>query len=354
MSFEIFFEEDRQRERELLAAYDLDIKLFNKLGVKIKQIVPERTYYRIETDKGFFCLKKMNCSFLDIYLMQEMVIHLKEHGFSNVSEIVRQSDGGLLLPYHGNEYYLTQWMDGRESDYLNLADIKEAAKALARFHLAAEGFSTGLNTTTRRLFGLWEEGFLQSLKEIIESKRRIAADKESSNLQLFMDYLDSCEKDTKHAINLLKSSSYIKLNARDEKQRGFIHHDYGLHNIIHTFNGETFIGELEGAAFDIKMHDLGYLIFKLMRKKNWDIEIAMNIINCYNEIFKLEKEDYEALSIYLSFPQDFKQFKKLYYLNNKDIEDQEALERINISSEYNIARRQFLSKMKKYSGLQKA
>lgn len=352
MSFELFFEEDRQKERELLAAYDLDIKFFNKLGVRIKQIVPERACYRIETDKGFFCLKKMNYSFQDIYLMQEMTIHLKEHGFRSISDIVRQPDGGILVPYLGSEYYLTQWMDGRESDYLNPADIKEAAQALARLHLAAKGFGTRLNTTVRKLFGRWEEGFLQKLREIRESQKLITtAAKERDNLQIFIDYLNSCEEDTKHSICLLERSDYRKLNARDEKQHGFIHHDYGLYNIIHTFVGETFVGELESAAFDIRMHDLGHLIFKLMRRRDWDFEIAMNIINYYNNIFILEKEDYEALCVYLSLPQDFKQFQKLYYSVDRDMEDLEALERININSEYSIARRRFLQEIEKYSGL---
>lgn len=352
MSFELFFEEDRQRERELLATYDLDVKFFNKLGVNIKQIVPERACYRIETNKGFFCLKKMNYSFLDIYLMQEITIHLKEHGFSNVSEIVRQPDGGILVPYLGSEYYLTHWMDGRESDYLNLADIKQAAEELARLHLASEGFSTRLNTNTRRLFGRWDEGFLQKLREIRESKRLVTtAAKENDNLQIFVDYLNSCEKETENAISLLERSSYSKLCARDEKQHGFIHHDYGLYNIIHTFSGETFVGELENAAFDIRMHDLGHFIFKLMRRRGWDIEIAMNIINYYNDIFKLEKEDYEALCVYLSLPQDFKQFQKLYYSVESDIEDLEALERVNISSEYSTARREFLQELEKNSGM---
>lgn len=351
MSFELFFEEDRQKERELLATYDLDIKFFNKLGVRIKQIVPERACYRIETDKGFFCLKKMNYSFQNIYLMQEMTIHLKEHGFSNISDIVRQPDGGILVPYLGSEYYLTQWMDGRESDYLNLADILEAAQALARLHLAAKGFGTRLNTSVRRLFGRWEEGFLQKLREIREAQRLVAiAARENDSLQLFIDYLNSCEEDTKHTIALLKGSSYNKLNARDEKQHGFIHHDYGLYNIIHTFSGETFVGELESAAFDVRMHDLGHLIFRLMHRRGWDIEIAMKIIDCYNEIFKLEREDYEALNVYLSFPQDFKQFQKLYNSVDRDMEDLEALERININSEYSIARRRFLQEMEKHSG----
>lgn len=352
MSFEIFIEEDRQRERAFLATYDLDINFFNKLGVKLKQIVPERNCYRIETDKGFYCLKKMCGSFQDVYLMQEMTIHLKKHGFDNVSNIIRQPDGGILVPYMDSEYYLTQWVDGRESDYLNLSDIKEAAEALASFHQAAEGFTTKLNTHNRRLYGRWESGFCQKLGEIEEAQGLVMkeiSDKETC--RIINEYIESSEKDTARAISILEKSGYDKLCARDEKLQGFIHHDYGLYNIMHTFQGETYIGGLENAVFDIRMHDLGHLIFKLMRRRGWELETAMDIISWYNDLYKLQKEDYQVLTAYLTLPHDFRQLQKLYSAEDRDLEDLEELDRININSEYSMAKRQFLREMEKNADL---
>jgi CotS family spore coat protein len=352
MNFEIFTEDDRQKERELLATYDLDIDFFERLGVRIKQIVPERGCYRIETDKGFFCLKKMSFPFQDIFLMQQMAVHLVDRGFENVSKIVRQADGGILVPYNGSEYYLTQWMDGRESDYLNLSDIKAATETLAKLHAAAEGFGTKFHISSRRLYGKWKEGFLKKLWGIEEARRLVdAGGGNKDNTQIIAEYLKSCEKEAEHAIDLLEESSYDRINARDEGKHGFIHHDYGLYNITHTFTGETFVGGLEGAAFDIRMHDLGYLIFKLMRRRSWDMDIAMAIISYYDEIFKLEKEDYQALTVYLAMPHDFNQFQRVYYSEDIDMEDLEELERINIGSEYSASRRSLLREMKKISGL---
>lgn len=352
MNFEIFTEEDRQQERELLATYDLDIEFFNKLGVKIRQIVPERGCFRIETEKSFLCLKKMSFPFQDIFLMHELTIHLRNNGFDNISKLVRQPDGGILVPYRGSEYYLTQWMDGRESDYLNLADIKEATEALARLHMASRGFGTKLNTTNRRLYGRWTEGFLQKLRDIEKSRIQVNTEiKHKENAQIAADYLSMCEQDARNTIDLLDRIGYDRLNARDEGEHGFIHHDYGLYNITHTFDGETFIGGLESAAFDIRMHDLGYLIFKLMRRRGWDIEVAMAMIGYYDDMLKLEKNDYEALAVYLSMPHDFKQFQRLYNMADRDSEDLEELERINIHSEYNAARREFLCEMEKNADL---
>jgi spore coat protein I len=352
MSFEIFTEEDRQKEREFLATYDLDVSFFNQLGFKIKQIVPERSCFRIETDKGFFCLKKMNFNYEDMYMMQEMTEYLKENGFGNTFDIVLQDNNEVLIPYKGNQYYLSKWMDGRESDYLNMLDIKAATETLALFHTRAEGFQTKFNQSHRRLYGRWKEAFIQKLKEIKAAKEQVLTEnKKNENMQIIAQYLINCEKNAKHTIDLIEKSSYKKLNARDDDKNGFIHHDYGLHNILHTFDNQTYVGGLESCAFDIRMHDLGYFIFRLMRRKGWDIDFAFSLIDYYNEIYKLEKEDYEALSVYFAFPHDFKQFYRQYYTDSRGFDDIEELEKINMESEYNQARRSFLIEFEKYSEL---
>ena len=352
MSFEVFTEEDRLKERELLASYDLDVSFFKLLGFKIKQIVPERNCFRIEADKGFYCLKKMNFQYEDIYLMQEMTEHLRNNGFANTFDIVLHENNEILIPYMGNQYYLSRWMDGRESDYLNLLDIKSAIEALAKFHISSEGFRTKHDYKQRVLYGSWKQEYLQKRNEIEEAKEQVAAEsKRYYNSEVITQYLRNCVKDANHTLSLIEKSSYAKINARDEGKKGFIHHDYGFNNILHTFDNQTYIGGLEKCAFDIRMHDLGYFIFRLMRRKGWDIEAAMNMIDYYDLIYKLEKEDYEILAVYLSFPYDFKQFYRQYYTGSKEIEDPEELERINLDSEYNQARRSFIAEFKKYSEL---
>ena len=260
----------------------------------------------------------MNFLYEDIYLMQRMTKHLRRNGFANTFDIVLHENNEILIPYEGNQYYLSRWMDGRESDYLNLLDIKNAIEALAKFHIGAEGFQTKHEQGQRRLYGRWKQGFLQKLNEIEAAKELVIAEgKRYSNTQVIIQYLTNCMNDAKHTINLIEKSSYESLNARDESKKGFIHHDYGFHNILHTFDNQTYIGGLEKCAFDIRMHDLGYFIFRLMRRKGWDIEAAINMIDYYNEIYKLEKEDYEILAVYFAFPHDFKQFYRQYYTESQ-------------------------------------
>ena len=50
----LFTEENKQWEKEYLAGFELDAELFERMGLRIVQIVPDRNSYRLETDKGFF------------------------------------------------------------------------------------------------------------------------------------------------------------------------------------------------------------------------------------------------------------------------------------------------------------
>lgn len=350
MSFEIFIEEDRQRERELLASYDLDVAFFDKLNFKIKQIVPERNCFRVETDKGFYCLKKMSISNDDMSLMQQLTEHLRINGFTETFETVKHQNGEILVPYAGSQYYLTYWMDGRESDYLNLLDIKEAVEALARFHISSEGFVPKAAAEHRSLYGRWQRGFMQRLEEMQAARELILAECKGTSDQMLLDYLADCMQRASASISYTQSAVYEKVNKRDEDRKGFIHHEYGFHNLLHTFDSRTFVGGLENFAFDIRMHDLGHLIFKLMRKKGWDIEQATSMLSFYDGIYKLQKEDYQALAAYLTFPHDYRQLYKQHYIQSREVEDLEELDKINMESDYNQCKISFLREFEKYAG----
>ncbi len=351
MSIDIFTEEDRQRERERLATYDLDVKFFSQLGLKIKQLVPERNCFRIESDKGFYCLKKMYFPPEEIALMQELTKHLECKGFTNTFDIAVQADGEIAVSYGGSQYYLTKWMDGRDSDYLNLLDIKAAVEALGAFHRSADGFEEK-DHFGRKLYGSWQQGFMQKLEEIRRAKEQLMAmgDKQN-NLQVLVDYVDKSKESAEHALRLLEEPFYEKLNSRDEEACGFIHHDFGLHNILHTFDGRTYIGGLESYAFDIRMHDLGHFLYRIMRRRGWDLELALDIIGSYDELYKLKKEDYQALCMYFTFPHDFKQLYRQRLAAGGEPEELEEMDRVNIESEYNRDRQRFLTEFTTYAQL---
>jgi len=249
-------EENRQLERDFLGEYNLDARLFEAMGFKVKQIVPVRSVYRIVTDKGFFCLKKLRFPMEDMIFIFEAVEHLREKGFGNVFNIVKQKNGENFICFKDEKYFLTEWIDGRECDFLNPIDLDAAVDVLAHMHNAAEGYLPAVCPTGRCYYGKWPENFSRRIEEMKLIKEQVLAKPEKSDIdKIYLDYVDMCINDGKEALLLLNKTDYKGISEAAASKGSFIHHDFAHHNILHTFDGRTYVVDFDYSIMDIRMHD---------------------------------------------------------------------------------------------------
>lgn len=342
MEINLFIEENRQEEKDFLARYNLDVNLFEKMGLKIKQIIPAKTVYHIITDKGFYCLRRLRFSMEETQLILDFTDYLKANGFPNRFDVIRKEDGSIFVDYDEDKYFLTQWMDGRESDPLNPLDINAAAEALALLHEAAKGFKPKTLPKERDLLGKWPTGFRSKIKEIKAMKQEAKSKKDKSHIdKLYLTYTDTCLQEAEAALQALLQTSYAEQVKKAKKQGSFIHRDFSHHSLLHTFDGKTYITDFDACAADLRIHDIAGFIFRNMRRSNWDIEKAFSILDAYNKKSPIEKEELSLLKIFLTFPQDFQSASR-QYIEKKNWEEQEFIDRINVESEYTASRRKFL------------
>lgn len=345
---ELFMEENRQSEREFLGEYDLDVRLFEAMGLKIKQIVPVRSVYRIVTDRGFFCLKKLRFPMEDMNFIFEAVEHLRKKGFENIFSIVRQSNGDNFISFKGEKYFLTQWIDGRECDFMNPIDLDAAIEVLANLHKASEGYLPEVCPKDRCFFGRWPENFGRRIDEMKSIKEQVLAKPEKSDIdKIYMDYVDMCIKDGEEALLLLLKTDYKGLSECAARLGGFIHHDFAHHNILHTFDGKTYVVDFDYCIMDIRMHDLGSLIIRNMKKTNWDVDKALEIIEGYDRRNPVSSGELKVLAPFFLFPQDFWMISRQYYIERKDWEEEDYVDKMNTKSEYTLLRRKFIEEYEK-------
>lgn len=341
-------EENRQLEREFLGQYNLDVNLFETMGFRVKQIIPVRSVYRIATDKGFFCLKKLRFSIEEMNFIFNAVEHLKVNGFINVFNIVRQKDGSNFLDFGGEKYFLTEWIDGRECDYLNPMDLDTAVEVLAKLHNASQGYAPAVCPSNRNYLGKWPDNFQQRIGEMEAIKQQILLKRDKSEIDcIYMDYVDMCINDAEEALALLEGAGYRELVEQAAGEKGFIHHDYAHHNILHTFDGRTYVVDFDYCIRDIRIHDLGSLIIRNMKRCNWDIDKAMAIIASYDRCNPISKNELKVLVPFFLFPQDFWMISRQYYIEKKAWEEEEYVDKMNTKSEYTIQRRKFIEEYEK-------
>jgi len=348
MELGLFMEENRQAEREFLGQYNLDVNLFETMGLKVKQIIPVRSVYRLVTDKGFFCLKKLRFSMDEMNFIFGAIEHLKANGFKNLFNIIKQSDGSSFLDFEGEKYFLTEWIDGRECDYLNPMDLEAAVEVLADLHNASEGYDPAVYPASRDYIGKWPENFQKRIEEMEIIKQNVSSKQDRSEIDsIYMDYVDMCIKDAKEAMGMLPHTGYWKLCEEASLKKGFIHHDYAHHNILHTFDGKTYLVDFDYCIRDIRIHDLGSLVLRNLKRCNWDIDKAMTIIESYDRINPLSSKELKVLVPFFLFPQDFWMISRQYYIEKKDWDEEEYVDKMSTKSEYTIERRNFIEQFEK-------
>lgn len=344
-----FIYENRERDREFLTEYNLNLELFEIMGLQIKDIVPYRNVFRISTQKGMYSLKKVAYDEEEMGFIFSSVNHLKENGFDNVMEYVPREDGSLYYEYDGEKYYLSKWIDGRELDYLNPLDLEAAATLLCKLHKASKGFCPEFTPKDRILLGKWPENFKARILEMKEMKFRALLKRRRESFDtIFLDYVDMCINDGQRALEMLLDSPYEELVQIAKEEKNFIHHDFAHHNLIQSFEGKYYVLDFDYCVFDMRIHDLGSLILRNMKKTSWDIDRALYVIECYNKECPTSNDELKMLLPFFLFPQDFWQISRQYYIEKKDWGDRDYLDIMNTKSQYTISRRQFIEKFENF------
>ncbi|NLM43771.1 MAG: CotS family spore coat protein [Clostridiales bacterium] len=348
MTIDTFIMENKQKDREILSDYNLDLELFQMMGLEILDIVPFRNVFRITTQKGMFSLKRVIYSKEEMDFIMFATEHLKNNGFQNMLEYETKDDGSLFYEYDGEKYYLTKWIDGRELDYLNPIDLKSATLLLSEFHKASQGFHPPVIPDSRNLLGKWPESFKERIYEMNEMKFRALLKRGRTQFdKIYLEFVDMCLEDARRALKLLLDSPYEELVNKAKEKKGFIHHDYAHHNLMQSFDGKLYILDFDYCAVDIKIHDLGSLIIRNMKKTTWDIDKALNIIEIYDKETPISNDELRVLVPFFLFPQDFWQISRQYYIERKDWGDRDYLDKMNTKSQYTISRRQFIEEFEK-------
>ena len=66
---------------------------------------------------------------------------------------------------------------------------------------------------------------------------------------------------------------------------------------------------------EVRAYDISNFMTKVLKRREWDINCANLIIDAYNEVSPLSKDEYRVLFAFLLFPQRFWRLGNRYYYN---------------------------------------
>ncbi|MGL5822831.1 MAG: CotS family spore coat protein [Sarcina sp.] len=293
-----------------------EFEIERQFDIKIEQIKPSKGVYYLKTNKGDRCLKRINYGTQKLLFVYGAKEHLINNGFKNIDRYYLNIEGEPFALVNEDLYTLSEWIEGEECDFHNIDDVKLAAKALAKLHEASKGYDPPENSKLKTDIGRWPALMDKRIKAL--AKMRDMARKKNVKQNFDLSYVKSVDfyRDLAiKALTILKKSQYNAICEVSEEQKVFCHHDFTYHNIIITENGELNVLDFDYCKREIRAFDIANFMIKVLKKVDWNIEYAKEILESYSSVSTIEEREYEVILAFLLFPQRYWRLANRYYYN---------------------------------------
>ena len=327
-----------------LTEYDLNVELFDKYNIKVKDIVPVRNVFIVHTDKGDKVLKKIDYCTDELEFIHQAILYIQKT-FTRVVDFDKAESGEIYLKWENEIYCLMGLIEGRECEFSNPVDVMIAARGIAEFHKASRGFT--YENKSKNNCNAAIRGFKNRLEEIKFFKKIVNMyDNKNEFDELFLKNVDSYLVQIEDSIEIMEKTQYYDLYKEIDKI-AFCHHDLAHHNIIIN-NEEAHFIDYDYSIIDLKVHDLSNFINKAIKNVVYDFEKCKIILKEYQSKNTLELSEMEVLYGLLSFPQSFYEITRDYYKRRKIWDEGVFIDKFKKTLELKEDNLEFLEDFKKY------
>ena len=262
------------------------------------------------------CLKKINYGPQKLLFVYGAKEHLINNGFSSIDRYYLNAEGEPYALVNEDLYTLSQWIQGRECDFYNLEEIKNAAKTLANLHQSSKGYEPPENSKLKSDLDRWPHLMEKRVKSL--NKMWDMARKKNNKSSYDLAYIKSMEfyKNLgNRAKNVIINSKYDDICNRTNEDKLFCHHDYTYHNIIIDEKENYNVIDFDYCKREVRSYDISNFMVKVLKRNGWNIDYAKAILDSYNEISPLEEDEYRLIFAFLLFPQRYWRLANRYYYN---------------------------------------
>lgn len=311
---------------------------------EIISITRARSAYKVETNEGLVCLKKIKHGINKAYNGNLLVEELGQKGFNNTAKYFKTKDGRLQIKYKNYMYYCTEWIDGEECDLNNIDDAIKCMKLLAEFHKAGESIDIGAFKIRNNVKN-WPLIFTKALNDL--EKYRFIIDRKRLKSQfdtMYYNSIDAFYNRGMTALKYLNQSNYYKIS-NDAMNKKIVCHDSFYYQNVIKKQEKFYIIDLDSIIFDLKINDLGKVIRRLMFKKayQWDYSKAKILIDAYSTVNNLSPEEIEIMLCLLIFPHKFWKLGNKRYVKGKKWSESKYTHKLEKMINYNDMQEKFFN-----------
>lgn len=338
----------RYPEKKHLTKYDLSLEFFDELGLKVIDVVPLRKVFILKTESGNKILKLIELKNERIEFI-ETCIKIVSKNYKNIIKFTTFSDGKSYKGWKGNVYVLMDLLEGREVAFSNIIEYRMCGEALAKMHLASK---EGLNEVevSNLLDDSLSVKFQNDLNNIHDIKDLVSKFKYLNEFdELFIQNVDRAIDEMERAKELIDFGSY-NLYRSDRNNISVCHNDLASHNFL-IKDEEIYLIDFDYCSIDLRVMDVADIVLKGIKNAAFDFEKAIEVLDTYSSVYKLNSQDYKIIYILLLYPRDFYSIVKAYYFKEKEWEYEVFIDRLKNKIIKDDFRKDFLEYYKHYLSL---
>jgi len=316
------------------------VNVLERYGLEVLRTWKVRGAIVCESDKGLFILKEFNGRGEKLLLQDAFLAFLKQQGFLQAEELLKNKEGELLSQdVDGTGYIVKTYAEGREcgagGDREALADGCAAMRALAKLHRISRGFE-GLSGQDGKRIGLILQEFEKHNRELKKVQRFLKDKGQKSDFEHFLQ---------QHYDIFLKQALAVTKQLKEERPEDgdiiLCHGDFQYHNVLFCESGVRFIN-FEKCIWDDRSRDIYHFSRKMLEKNGWSREAGEALLGAYEKELALTAEDVRQLYYRFSYPEKFWKIVNYYYNRGKAFVPDKNREKLEVLLEQEEQRRKFI------------
>lgn len=314
-------------------------QVLEKYGLERASAYKGRQVLVCESDSGLWALKEFNGSPEKADFLYRFGVYMAQAGFL-MDGLVKTKEGELWAEgVDGVNYTLHHWYKGKECDVKNRMDIMMAVSHLAKLHQISRGFMPEPGEQIH-----WREEpvneYERHNRELCQirnfiQKRKKKNDFERLFLNCFSEFYGQCKE---------TGTALADRNMTGSGTRGICHGDFNQHNILFR-SGEPAVIHFEKVRYGIQIFDLCNFMRKILEKYNWDEALGMAMVEEYDRVCPMKREDLIHLYYRMAYPEKFWKLANHYYASRKVWISRQNLEKLQKEIRQNTSRCRYLKKL---------
>lgn len=310
-------------------------EIFKQYDIKIHNAYRTRGAYILETNHGIKLCRNFEGSKNRVEFENKILGHLRDAGYQYVDNYMYNINNEIItLDSRNNQYVIKNWYIGEECNLKEIKDVLVAANNLAVLHLKMRGIQFSTEQIRYNVYNDLSHLFGKHNRELRRVRSYIRDKKIKNEFEVcFLNFYENFYKEGCMATDLLKESNYSSILEKANRFNYVCHGNYTYHNIIFLQVG-TATTNFEKASKGVQISDLYHFLRKVMEKNHWDIKTGDQIIEEYDKILPLSKNELKVLYILLLYPEKFWKLTNYYYNGKKSWIPQKNIQKlINIGEQ---------------------